>query len=194
MNTMVMGQTCNSPFDGLKYIRLNNLGAYVAGKQTRYDVPQEVRHSTVELSKDSLTIISDKDDPTAAIILEPYTEKVTPNRFKTDFSIFLKGIGDKKELADKIKLFKQSVTEDLPPNWATFFEQLNQKIDPLTNVSTMHVFQIPDNNPDLIKLIARDTKLKSMCFKAEGYHILVPKKKFASFKARLQEFGYLMSR
>ncbi|MFK7978575.1 MAG: hypothetical protein AB8G86_01215 [Saprospiraceae bacterium] len=193
IDATVMGQTCNAPFDGLKYIRLNNLGAYVAGKQTKYDAPQEVSHSTIELSKDSLTIISDKNDPTAAIILEPYTEKVTPNRFRTDFSIFLKGISDKKELADKIKIFKQSVTADLPPNWEAFFEQLSQKIDPLTQVTTMHVFQIPDNNPDLIKLIARDAKLKSLCFKAEGYHILIPKKKFAQFKARLREFGYLMS-
>ncbi len=190
----VMGQTCDSPFDGLKYIRLNSLGAYVAGKQTRYDPPQEISHSTIELSKDSLTIISDKDDPTASIVLEPYTEKVTPNRFKTDFSIFLKGIANKKELANKIKLFKYAITEDLPPNWITFFEQLHQKIDPLAEVPAMHVFQIPDNNPDLIKLIARDTKLKSLCFKAEGYHIIVPKKKLTAFKARLREFGYLMSR
>lgn len=190
----IMGDTCDSPFDGLKYIRLNSLGSYVAGKQTRYEAPKEVSHSTIELSKDSLTIISDKDDPTAAIVLEPYTEKVTPNRFRTDFSIFLKGIANKEELADKIKLFKQSVTEDLPPNWKTFFKQLNQKIDPFVGVSTMYVFQIPDNNPDLIKLIARDAKLKSLCYKAEGYHILIPKKKFAQFKARLREFGYLMSR
>lgn len=190
----LIGQTCDSPFDGLKYIRLNPLGAYIAGKQTRYDAPEEISHSTIELSKDSLTIISDKDDPTAGIILEPYTEKVTPNRFRTDFSIFLKDISNKTELANKIKLFKYSVTEDLPPNWVAFFEQLHQKIDPLEEVSTMHVFQIPDNNPELIKLIARDAKLKSLCFKAEGYHIIVPKKKLASFKARLREFGYLMSR
>lgn len=194
IDAAIMGQTCDSPFDGLKYIRLNALGAYVAGKQTRYDAPQEISQSTIELSKDSLTIISDKDDPTAAVILEPYTEKVTPNRFRTDFAIFLKGIANKKELADKIKLFKQSVTVDLPPNWEVFFEQLNQKIDPLTGISTIHVFKIPANNPDLIKLIARDAKLKNMCFKAEGYHILVPKKKFTQFKARLREFGYLMSR
>ena len=190
----VMGQTCDSPFDGLKYIRLNQLGAYITGKQPRYEAPQEISHSTIELSKDSLTIISDKDDPTATVILEPYTEKVTPNRFRTDFAIFLNGIANKNELADKIKLFKHSVTEDLPPNWVTFFEQLHQKIDPLVGISTMHVFQIPDNNRELIKLIARDAKLKSLCFKAEGYHIIVPKKKLAPFKARLREFGYLMSR
>ena len=194
IDATVIGQTCDSPFDGLKYIRLNSLGAYVSGQQAKYEAPQEISQSTIELSKDSLTIISDKDDPTAAVILEPYTEKVTPNRFRTDFAIFLNGVTNKKELADKIKLFKQSVTDDLPTNWVTFFEQLHQKIDPLTTVSNLLVFQIPNNNPDLIKLIARDVKLKNMCFKAEGYHVLVPKKKFAQFKARLREFGYLMSK
>jgi len=190
----IMGQTCDAPYDGLKYVRLNSLGAYVSGQQTRYDAPEEISHSKIELSADSLTIISDKNDTTATIILEPYTEKVTPNRFKTDFSIFLKGISDKKELADKIKLFKQTVTEDLPPNWVTFFDQLQQKIDPLAKVSSMVVYKIPADNPELIKLIARDAKLKSLCFKAEGYHIIVEKKKLANFKARLREFGYLMSR
>lgn len=190
----MMGQTCDSPYDGLKYIRLNSLGAYVSGQRTRYEAPEEISHSKIELSPDSLTIISDKNDTTAAIVLEPYTEKVTPNRFKTDFSIFLNGISDKKELADKIRLFKQSVTEELPPNWITFFDQLHQKIDPLAKVPSMVVYQIPADNPELIKLIARDAKLKNLCFKAEGYHILVEKKKLAAFKARLREFGYLMSR
>ena len=190
----IMGETCDSPFDGLRYIRLTDLGAYVAGKRTRYDAPEEISHSTIELSKDSLTIISDKNDPTASIILEPYTEKVTPNRFRTDFAIFLKGIANKKELGDKIKLFKQSVTDELPPNWQTFFTQLNQKIDPLEAILGVSIFQIPEDNPELIKLIARDAKLKSLCFKAEGYHILVPKKKLAQFKARLREFGYLLSK
>ncbi len=193
VDAATIGKTCDSPYDGLKYVRLNSLGAYVSGQRTRYDAPAEIRHSKIELSSDSLTIISDKDDATAAVVLEPYTEKVTPNRFKTDFSIFLKGISGKKELSDKIKLFKQSVTDELPANWTTFFDQLHQKIDPLEKISSIIVYKIPADNPALIKLIARDTKLKNLCYKAEGYHILIEKKKLTQFKTRLQEFGYLMS-
>lgn len=190
----VMGETCDSPYDGLKYIRLTSLGAYVSGQKTHYEKPEGIGQAKIELSEDSLTIVSDKNDPTAAIILEPFTEKVTPNRFRTDYSIFLSGIANKKELADKIRLFKQAVTEDLPTNWVHFFEQLNKKIDPLELVSDMVLFKIPADSPDLIKLIARDSKLKNICYKGEGYHILVPKKKLAPFKARLREFGYLLSR
>jgi len=190
----IMGETCDSPYDGLKYIRLTSLGAYVSGQKTHYEKPEGIGQAKIELSADSLTIVSDKNDPTAAIILEPFTEKVTPNRFRTDYSIFLSGIANKKELADKIRLFKQAVTEDLPPNWVQFFEQLNKKIDPLEIVSDMVIFKIPVDSPDLIKLIARDTKLKNISYKGEGYHILVPKKKLAQFKARLREFGYLLSR
>jgi len=193
VDTSVMGKTCDSPYDGLKYIRLNNLGAYVSGQRTRYEAPENISQSKIELSPESLTIVSDKDDPTAAIILDPYTEKVTPNRFKTDFSIFLNGIDTKKELDEKIQLFKQSVTQDLPKNWVSFFEQLYKKIDPLVKIPSMIVYQIPADNPELIKLIARDSKLKGLCYKGEGYHILVEKKKLAQFKARLREFGYLMS-
>lgn len=189
-----VGRTFDSPYDGLKYVRLTSLGAYVSGQKTSFENPENIGQAKMELSAESLTIISDKNDPTAAIILEPYTEKVTPNRFRTDYAIFLSGISNKKELADKIKLFKQVVTADLPPNWQHFFEQLNKKIDPLEQAKQMVVFKIPSDSPDLIKLIARDAKLKNICYKAEGFHILVEKKKLAPFKARLREFGYLLSR
>ena len=189
----VVGQTCDSPYEGLRYIRLTNLGAYVAGKNTEYQLPDEIGKSSIELSSDSLTIISDENDPTAAVVLEPYTEKVSPNRFRTDFPTFLSGIANKKELADKITLFKQTVTADLPPNWQTFFKELERKIDPFGKVTNIKIFKIPTDNPDLIKLIARDATLKKLCFKAEGYHILVAKDKIARFKKRLREFGYLMS-
>ncbi|MEM6317784.1 MAG: hypothetical protein AAF960_08940 [Bacteroidota bacterium] len=194
VDTSIMGKTCDSPFDGLKYVRLTALGAYVSGQSTTYEPPSEVSESKMELSPDSLTIISDKNDQTAAVVLEPYTEKVTPNRFRTDFSIFLKGIGNKKELNDKIKLFKQSVTEELPDNWQQFFKELDRKIDPINKISNLTIYRIPEDNPDLLQLIARDAKLKNICMKAEGYHILVEKKKLSQFKARLREFGYLMSK
>ncbi|MEM1121913.1 MAG: hypothetical protein AAGJ18_15785 [Bacteroidota bacterium] len=190
----IMGQTADSPYDGLKYVRLTKLGAYVSGQNTQYEPPADIGASTIELSEDSLTITSSKNDTTAAIVLEPFTQKVTPNRFRTDYSIFLYGVTSQEELAGKIRLFKQAVTTELPPNWEHFFGQLSKKIDPLKKVTTMIVFKIPEDSPELTKLIARDAKLKSMCLKAEGYHILVERKKFAAFKNRLREFGYLLSR
>ena len=193
IDASVMGKTCQSPYDGLRYIRLTKLGAYVSGQITKYEVPKSISHSSISLSADSLTIIVDKNDMTADILLEPYSVKVSPNRYRTDYTFFLKDCRSKKELNDKIKLFKQTIAQDLPANWEAFFKELESKINPFEPTSDIKIYKIPSDNQGLIRLIARDAVLKNLCMKAEGYYILVEKSKVARFKKRLQEFGYLLT-
>ncbi|MEM6965684.1 MAG: hypothetical protein AAF573_13030 [Bacteroidota bacterium] len=189
-----LSKTAYSYHDGLKYVRLTSLGAHLLGRTSEYEMPSEITDTKIKLSKDSLTIISDKNDPTAAVILEPFTDKVTPNRFRTDFGIFLKSVANKEDLQAKINLFKQSVGQDLPENWNTFFKELEQKIDPIRKVSNVSIFKIPEDNPALINLIAKDDVFKKIVMKAEGYQVLVARRNLTKFKTRLQEYGYLMSK
>lgn len=192
-NVSEMGKTAQSPYDELKYIRLTKLGAFVLGVEAKYETPASLHQSTIKLSENSLTIIIDEADTTAPVVLEPYTERVSPNRFRTDFRFFLKGIGTQKQLNDKIQLFKNSVKVDIPPNWEQFFKELNQKIDPLKQVKNTKIFHIPEDNKELLQLVAKDPVFQKICLKAEGYHIFVSNKNLPKFKQRLQEFGYLMT-
>ncbi len=185
------GEKVYSPYDGLKYIRLNALGAYIFGKTQSYDAP--VSKSTISLSDDSLTITIDEKDTTAAIILEPYTERVSPKRFRTNSGLFLKDVKNKSDLENKIGMFKQSFEQELPQNWQNFFKELLQKIDPLNKVSNLIVFHVPPDNKELLRLIAKDSKLQDLCLKAEGYHVILTKKNLPKFKNRLREFGYLIT-
>ncbi len=192
-NVDEVGVTCQSYYDELKYVRLTALGAYVLGLTSEYVAPTSISQSTIALSDDSLTIIIDETDTTAPIVLEPYTQRVSPNRFRTDFSFFLKGVANKKQLDDKINLFKQSVKTDIPPNWAAFFEELSRKIDPFKPIKNVKIFSIPASNEELLRLIAKDPVFQQICFKAEGYLIIVTNKNLPKFKKRMQEFGYLLS-
>lgn len=192
-NVSEMGKTAQSPYDKLKYIRLTKLGAFILGIEARYEAPDAISKSTITLSENSLTVIIDEADTTAPVVLEPYTERVSPNRFRTDFSFFLKGVGNQKQLNDKIQLFKNSVKVDIPPNWEQFFKELNQKIDPLKQVKNTKIFHIPEDNKELLQLVAKDPVFQKICLKAEGYHIFVSNKNLPKFKQRLQEFGYLMT-
>ncbi len=192
-DTSEMGITAQSPYDGLKYIRLNNFGNYVIGNTEEYELPDAIVNSSISLSDDSLTITIDESDLTAPIILEPYTDKVSPNRYRTNYTFFLKGTKNKKELEDKISLFKQSIKVKLPPNWEQFFDEIRQKIDPLIDIDHYSIFQIPESNKELRQLIAKDPVLQKITLKAEGFHILVDDAHLLKFKNRLQEFGFLMA-
>ena len=191
-DTEELGKTAYSPYDELKYVRLNELGAYVLGLKKDYELSVEITQSTIVLSTDSLTIIIPEKDLTGSLILEPYAARISPNRYRTDFSYFLKGVKTKTDLNNKIVLFKQAINVELPQNWEQFFKEMRQKINPLNKISNITVFEIPTDNPTLLNLIAKDDKLKKLCLKAENYHVLVTKKNMPKFKSRLQEFGYLV--
>lgn len=183
----------SSDYQGLKYIRLNKLGAYVTSMGGKYEMPQSLTQSSIQLSKDSLTILIDENDTIAPVILEPYTQQVSANRFRTDYGFFLKGVKSNSDLESKIKLFKQSIKTDLPHNWTAFFTDLRKKVNPLQRKDTVKVFEIPTDNKELLRLIAKDRLLQKLCFKAEGYQIIIKDKDYNRFKKRLQEFGYLLT-
>ena len=55
------------------------------------------------------------------------------------------------------------------------------------------VFSLPQDNQELIRLIAQDPVIKPLVSKAEGYMILVTQKNYAALRRRLAEFGYLIT-
>jgi hypothetical protein len=181
-----------SPYDGITHVRMTNLGKYALGLERRYKPSFLVKKSVMSLSPESLNILTEEGDKTAEIVLSPFAQQVSLNRYRVDAMIFLGDCKSKKDLENKITLFKQSVSDKIPPNWAAFFKDLRCKVDPLTDVMDFFIFQLPKDNPALIKLIAKDEKLKKMCRKAEGFMILVEQKKLNAFKKRLKEFGYLI--
>lgn len=192
-NVETLGKTAFSPYDGLKYVQLTPLGYYVTGNTNTYVQPKGSTGSEILLSKDSLTILVDADDVIAPTLLEPYSERISSTRYRTDFRFFLKECRSIKELDGKIKLFQQFISNELPSNWVQFFTELRQKIDPLTPIEEMKIFKIPEDNPNLIQLIARDAQIRKLVIKAEGYHILISKANMNRFKKRLQDFGYFLT-
>lgn len=193
-NREVVGLTCQSAYDDLKYIRFTPLGLYLTGKSGTYEVPEGLGETKFVFSPDALTITLDGADTSAGFVLEPYASKVTPNRFATDTQTFLKGIKKKKELEHKISLFRQVTKVEMPQNWEDFFTDMLQKVDPFESPKEdFIIYKLPESNKNLMKLVAQDKYLKSYSLKAEGYHVLVPKSKLLAFKKRLLEFGYLVT-
>lgn len=188
-----LGRECYSSWDGLRFVRRTALGDYVCGFSKTYDAKDLAPDTTITLSPDTLLITTEETDTSAATLLDPYTERLGANRFRTDNQIFLKNIRSKKELEGKIALFKQIIGNELPPNWTAFFQDMLHKINPFEPVEVAAILQIPTDNKALIQLIAQDPILKSLIVKAEGYMIVVPKGNYAAMKRRLQEFGYLLT-
>jgi hypothetical protein len=126
-------------------------------------------------------------------LLGTYADKIGSNRYAVSNETFLKNINSKKELKIKIDIFKQIINTDLPANWKTFFSILDKKIHPLTPIAEVLVFKIPNDDPELIKLLIQNPSIKKLLIKAEDYQIIVSKKDYPTLKTKLKTFGYLLN-
>lgn len=190
----VVGKTCNSCYDGLRYLRFTSFGRYMLGLTDQYDIEDLIEDKSITFSPDALTITTGSTDPAMDFTLKPYTRQLGPNRYATDSQTFLQGIHSRGDLSKKVKMFREVTNTEFPPNWETFFDDLGKKVDPFEPLKEqMVIYKLPENNRPLIQLIAQDAVLKKIVLKAEGYHIIFPKSKMLVFKKRLAEFGYLVT-
>lgn len=192
-NCAVFGGTTDSPYDGLKYFRLNPLGAYVAGLAKDY-VSNVQQPFTLELAADSLSVLlTDGDIELASKAIASFAKPVGPKRLQTNADLFLVNCTTAADLETKINLFRSIFTQQMPPNWEKFFKEISQKVNPLKELKHYAVFQLNPEDQALLQLIARDPDIKSLCIKAEGHRILVAEPDKARLKNLLRKHGYLAS-
>jgi len=186
-----------SVYDGLRHIRLTQLGAYIVGLTDTYKSAVEKQSAKIIPDENRLLIRLEGQDRLKAMILDKLSEKVSANCYKVTFRSFLKECTCKKDIHAKIKLFKEQIASDPPPLWQNFLNDIVKKIDPLKPLPDMRIYRLSDLNindgQELITLMARDAVLKKYILKAEDYHIAVRTANLVKVKKRLEEFGYFIT-
>lgn len=190
-DTTKLSKTYFSPFDGLRYVRLTPLGAYVLGMTNDFQAQKPETVATFVLDADNLFIHA-SDSPQCEVILQDIAIKVSTNRYKVTALSFLKSCKKKDDIHTKIQYFKNYVCKTPPQNWNDFLNSLERKTNPLTAVKNQMVFQVPSTDTQLIALLAKDEVLKDLVTKAENYQIIIKKDDYAEMVNRLKEFGYFV--
>ena len=106
---------------------------------------------------------------------------------------FLSSCNTKKDLNDKIKIFRKNISSNPPVIWEEFFTSLLFNTDPLAYKKVKRlIFQLNPENKDLVRILFSDPLLKSLVMKAEDYHILIKENNYKTVQNRLAELGYLL--
>ena len=192
-NLTSAGKSYLSVYDGLHAVRLTRLGAAVLGvtEPSLYSVPDQ-KDVEYRLDEDRLFISYKTPDSLSELMLEKYGYPIGRTRVKVDFASFLKGCRDRKEVVEKVEMFKREVSTHLPPVWQHFFEEIVKRADLLNPVDDMEVFQIPTEKKSQLEDIMRDKILRNYLFKAQGNYLLIRRKDLEPVQKRLAELGYLM--
>ena len=183
----------DSPFAEAEYIRLTPLGRYVLGVSDEYEAPEQEHIAYFELDSERLIIRSlVEPNPYAQLLLDT-SVAISRNRFETSAQSFLAHCVNRSDVEEKIGIFRQFVSNELPPLWKQFFDSLLLHCNPLTTDRTGYaIYRLSPENTDLIRLLTSDPTLRKLFIRAEGYLILVKKEDQRKFTDELKKHGYLL--
>jgi len=180
-----------SEYDGLKYVRLNELGAYITGKTKELNIDHDISNAQVILDEDRLIAYLRGNDPVKKMVLDKIGLMIHEGCYRVNYQIFLKECQSIKDIDNKIQLFNEYISEKPPQIWQTFIDDICSKKNPLKEKMNLHVFEVNDNQ-ELIELIARDEILRKLVRIAEDYHILISEDNIKKVQHRLRDFGFFM--
>ena len=182
-----------SPFACAEYIRLTPLGRYALGVTEEYEVPEQEHIAYFELDPDRLIIRSlVEPNPYAQLLLDT-SVAISRNRFETSAQSFLAHCVSRSDVEEKIGIFRQFVSKELPPLWKQFFDSLLQHCNPLASDRTNYqIYRLSPDNTDLLRLLTSTPSLRKLFVRAEGYLILVKKDDQKRFTDELKKYGYLL--
>lgn len=182
-----------SKYDGLRYVRLTKLGAYVVGKTKKYSSTCLVQDKAVfVLDETRLVLTMEGDDPVATLTLETILEKIGAGRYIMTFDSLFKDCSNKREVQAKITLFRNIICKKPPKVWIDFFSKALTRVNPLAMESDYKIFKI-ENDEALLQLLSTDPKITPLILKVEGLRIAIKAINAGKLFALLRKHGYLIS-
>lgn len=179
--------------DALRYVRLTNLGKYVLGEAKSYQLPATMVNTRkdFELNTDRLLIKVLNPNSKGNFALGKITTPITPQLYRTDFSVFLKECNTKDDIVKNINLFKKYIANEPPQIWAGFFNAMLERSNALKKVRTSYITRSIDaKDKELQDIIMHDPNIKQYILRAEGYVVLIEQAQLNDVNNILKTYGY----
>ena len=181
-----------SKYDGLKYIKITDLGKYCLGRIDNFDFDNTKNEGEVVLDEDRLIATIIGDVPVQTMFLERVSQKIAVNKYKFTKENFLRGLNGYQELEDRIAEFKTKISDNLNELWQGFFDDLVEKSSAIRAEHQFVVLKLK-NDRELISTITKDERFKSLLLKGEDFHVLVKSENVGLVVDLFKEYGYYVN-
>lgn len=183
----------HSYYDGLRYIRLTDLGKYLFEITDKYERKAQDNRQLFEIDDESLIVRSLVDNNPYLHIINSLATQISPKMFKVTAESFLNECEKKSDIESNISLFRQYICSKPSQAWETFFKQLLAKCSPLKAPAKKYsMLQIPPEDKELQRIFATDPELRKYILKAEKYIILIEPGCKPKVQGILKRYGYII--
>jgi hypothetical protein len=181
-----------SRYDGLKYLRLNSLGAYVLGLSDGYDPPAFEPRPVLTVLPNHEIVITDAVSlsPADKLFLNKIGKKASSSLWRLTRATLLTAAQSGSD-TKQVRAFLESRSSKPLPE--TVIQLLNDAAGRSTRLSySGRAHLIACQDPVLAQLISSDRKVSKLCLAAAGDYIVVLPGKESDFIKALSDMGYIV--
>lgn len=183
-----------SPYDGLQYVHLTELGKYVLDITDNYE-PQFTSDDApaFELDDQRLLIKVLRNDSPFVQLLTNFADCITPSLYSVSYESFLRGCSIYHDVEQKVKMFKQYICRKQPQVWKQFMADVTKRCNPFgVPKDNYMLLTLPPDDTDLQQLVLTVPTIRRYVLKAENYMLLVKEGDLDKLSAAMKKFGYLV--
>jgi hypothetical protein len=179
-----------SRYDGLRAIRLNNLGAYALGVHKQYTPPKPgAPNRTVKVLPNLDIVAVGRLTPAEVLILESYARRTGDHVWTVSRDSLLAAVDAGRQPGEfAVFLMARTAQPELPGTLSTLLDEITERARRLTDLGQVRLIECAD--PALATLISHDRKLRTLCRLIGDRHLAVPIEREPDFRRALTTLGY----
>lgn len=180
---------CLSRYDGLLYVRINPLGAYLLGMSDEYRPAAPTRSEVLRVLA-NLDVVAARDLPASdRLVLERFADSASEGVWKLSAARIL-GVIEQGGSVDELEQFLHSrTTGELPGTVVTFLADLRAKAGRLTDGGPAQLIACADEH--IAAELAADRGLKGKCLRAGDRFVVVREADLDAVRKAVRKLGYV---
>ena len=173
---------CLHRYQGLKYFKLTELGAYVLGKSDSYTLKVEGNAKASLTVKRKGKIISNGClEPWETQFISLFTKPIDKNIWQLDRKRIVQALQSGSSTEELIEfLLARESQPFLPEDCEQLLNQISENLDGVKYQAEVIVFKC--KNEEIYELIIKDKIFKKYCRPFESLQVIIPKNKESIFK------------
>jgi len=182
---------CLSRYDGLKFFRINRLGAWCLELTEDYQPEQIVARKTWKVLANYDVISTEHNpDPADALFLDRVADRTSDRVWHLDRDKVLTAVEDGVGIDTLREFLEEHSSEPVPANVQTFLADLRDRAGRLRDRGVARMIECADAETALMLLA--DAKLKTICLLAGERTLVFPAAQELTVRSRLRKLGYVM--
>lgn len=181
-----------SLYDGLKFFRINNLGAYLLGQAREYLPSKPVPQALFFISPDLRVTLIQPDEltPNDRNHLEQLAVPIEAGHYRLDTQQFLTALEEGADFDHLAGFLRQRHRGPLPGEVSAWLEKVQQNSQAFKKGEP--ALFIKAQSAELVDMVLADPVLQKFCHLIGQHTFVIPARREKAFRARLKELEYIL--